>query len=149
MLDCWFAVSCHCYDRYIGHRLPPRSTSKGKPHNLKGEVNPSVGSAWHLITVLSWRQSVLGAVVIVNLKGMLMQVRDIPYLWRRDKPDCVSKAAEKHFTPEFVQLDTSVWITMQVVWLGTCLASILLGLDLGLAVGLGVELISVVLRTQL
>uniref|UniRef100_A0A674MWQ3 STAS domain-containing protein n=1 Tax=Takifugu rubripes TaxID=31033 RepID=A0A674MWQ3_TAKRU len=68
-------------------------------------------------------KSVLGAVVIVNLKGMLMQVREIPYLWRRDKPDCV-------------------------VWLGTCIASILLGLDLGLAVGLGVELISVILRTQ-
>lgn len=37
----------------------------------------------------------------------------------------------------------------QVVWLGTCIASILLGLDLGLAVGLGVELVSVVVRTQL
>uniref|UniRef100_A0A8D3EG25 Solute carrier family 26 member 3, tandem duplicate 2 n=1 Tax=Scophthalmus maximus TaxID=52904 RepID=A0A8D3EG25_SCOMX len=69
-------------------------------------------------------KSVLGAVVIVNLKGMLMQFREIPYLWRRDKPDCV-------------------------VWLGTCIAAILLGLDLGLAAGLGVELLSVVLRTQL
>ncbi|KAF6724251.1 Chloride anion exchanger [Oryzias melastigma] len=68
-------------------------------------------------------KSVLGAVVIANLKGMLMQFTDIPYLWRRDKPDCV-------------------------VWLCTCTASILLGLDLGLAVGLGVELISVVLRVQ-
>lgn len=37
-----------------------------------------------------FEQSVLGAVVIVNLKGMLMQFRDVPYLWRRDKPDCVS-----------------------------------------------------------
>lgn len=68
-------------------------------------------------------KSVLGAVVIVNLKGMLMQVTEIPYLWRRDKPDCV-------------------------VWICTCVASILLGLDLGLAAGLGVELISVVLRAQ-
>lgn len=34
-------------------------------------------------------QSVLGALVIVNLKGMLMQFREIPYLWRRDTPDCV------------------------------------------------------------
>jgi len=33
---------------------------------------------------------VLGAVVIVNLKGMLMQVMEVPYLWWRDKPDCVS-----------------------------------------------------------
>ncbi|GLD48061.1 chloride anion exchanger-like protein [Lates japonicus] len=68
-------------------------------------------------------KSVLGAVVIVNLKGMLMQFREIPYLWRRDKPDCI-------------------------VWLGTCIAAILLGLDLGLAAGLGVELLSVVLRAQ-
>ncbi|XP_041636765.1 chloride anion exchanger-like [Cheilinus undulatus] len=68
-------------------------------------------------------KSVLGAVIIVNLKGMLWQFKEVPYLWRRDKPDCV-------------------------VWLGTCIASILLGLDLGLAVGLGVELISVVLRAQ-
>ncbi|XP_022077806.1 chloride anion exchanger [Acanthochromis polyacanthus] len=67
--------------------------------------------------------SVLGAVVIVNLKGMLMQFREVPYLWRRDKHDCM-------------------------VWLGTCILAIFLGLDLGLAAGLGVELISVVLRTQ-
>ncbi|XP_042367710.1 chloride anion exchanger-like [Plectropomus leopardus] len=67
--------------------------------------------------------SVLGALVIVNLKGMLMQFREIPYLWRRDKIECV-------------------------VWVGTCLGAILLGLDLGLAVGLGVELITVILRTQ-
>ncbi|KAM3587318.1 uncharacterized protein V6R79_001916 [Siganus canaliculatus] len=68
-------------------------------------------------------KSVLGAVVIVNLKGMLMQFREIPYLWKKDRPDCV-------------------------VWIATFLAAFLLGLDLGLAVGLGVELISVVLRTQ-
>uniref|UniRef100_A0A3B3TK04 Solute carrier family 26 member 3 n=1 Tax=Poecilia latipinna TaxID=48699 RepID=A0A3B3TK04_9TELE len=68
-------------------------------------------------------KSVLGAVVIINLKGMLMQFNEIPYLWRRDRPDCV-------------------------VWMVTCGAAILLGLDLGLAVSLGVELICVVLRVQ-
>lgn len=35
-------------------------------------------------------QSVLGALVIVNLKGMLMQFREIPNLWRKDKHDLVS-----------------------------------------------------------
>ncbi|XP_055046644.2 chloride anion exchanger [Misgurnus anguillicaudatus] len=68
-------------------------------------------------------KSVLGAVVIVNLKGMLMQVVEVPYLWKKDRPDCI-------------------------VWVGTCVASILLGLDLGLAVGLGVELLTVVFRAQ-
>uniref|UniRef100_A0A672FB08 Solute carrier family 26 member 3 n=1 Tax=Salarias fasciatus TaxID=181472 RepID=A0A672FB08_SALFA len=68
-------------------------------------------------------RSVLGALVIVNLKGMLMQFREIPYLWRRDKLECA-------------------------VWVGTCGSAILLGLDLGLAVGLGAELLTVILRTQ-
>uniref|UniRef100_A0A3P8PMR7 STAS domain-containing protein n=1 Tax=Astatotilapia calliptera TaxID=8154 RepID=A0A3P8PMR7_ASTCA len=53
-------------------------------------------------------KSVLGAVIIVNLKGSLMQFREIPYLWRRDKADCV-------------------------VWLASCIGAFLLGLDLGLA----------------
>ncbi|MCJ8743351.1 hypothetical protein PDJAM_G00093090 [Pangasius djambal] len=68
-------------------------------------------------------RSVLGALVIVNLKGMLMQFREIPYLWRKDKAD--------FFT-----------------WVVTCAASIILNLPLGLAVGLGVELLTVVFRTQ-
>ncbi|XP_062374289.1 solute carrier family 26 member 3 [Sardina pilchardus] len=68
-------------------------------------------------------KSVLGALVIVNLKGMLLQVTEVPYLWRKDRLDCV-------------------------VWVGTCVAAILLGLDLGLAAGLGVELLTVVFRTQ-
>ncbi|XP_010786567.1 chloride anion exchanger-like, partial [Notothenia coriiceps] len=36
----------------------------------------------------------------------------------------------------------------RVVWVGTCLGAILLGLDIGLAVGLGLELLTVVFRTQ-
>lgn len=68
-------------------------------------------------------RSVLGALVIVNLKGMLMQFKEVPYLWRRDKPECL-------------------------VWMGTCVGAIFLGLDLGLAAGLGVELLTVVFRTQ-
>ncbi|MGH0150461.1 UNVERIFIED_CONTAM: hypothetical protein FKN15_053145 [Acipenser sinensis] len=67
--------------------------------------------------------SVLSALVVVNLKGMLMQMREIPYLWRKDRPDCV-------------------------VWLVTFIASVFLGLDLGLAVGLGIEFVTVVFRTQ-
>ncbi|RXN00852.1 Chloride anion exchanger [Acipenser ruthenus] len=34
------------------------------------------------------QKSVLSALVVVNLKGMLMQMREIPYLWRKDRPDC-------------------------------------------------------------
>lgn len=123
-------------------------------------------------------QSVLGAVVIVNLKGMLMQVVDVPYLWKKDRPDCVgpfsfSLKTKKLFHSEILNGQTSftskmlnyilvfvinnnipkntyrVFNILQIVWVGTCLASILLGLDLGLAVGLGIELITVVFRVQL
>uniref|UniRef100_A0A9R1SIS3 Solute carrier family 26 member 3, tandem duplicate 2 n=2 Tax=Cyprinus carpio TaxID=7962 RepID=A0A9R1SIS3_CYPCA len=85
----------------------------------KTQVNSSNCFVNPLIKVVS----VLGAVVIVNLKGMLMQVVTVPYLWKKDRPDCI-------------------------VWVGTCLAAIFLGLDLGLAVGLGLELLTVVFRAQ-
>ena len=41
------------------------------------------------VTLTNRIQSVLGALVIVNLKGMLMQFQEIPYLWRKDRPDFV------------------------------------------------------------
>uniref|UniRef100_A0A8C2EQ50 Solute carrier family 26 member 3 n=1 Tax=Cyprinus carpio TaxID=7962 RepID=A0A8C2EQ50_CYPCA len=63
-------------------------------------------------------RSVLGALVIVNLKGMLMQFRELPFLWKNDRTDFVT-------------------------WVVTFVASLFLGLDLGLAVGLGAELITI------
>ncbi|KAH0616506.1 hypothetical protein JD844_027653 [Phrynosoma platyrhinos] len=69
-------------------------------------------------------QSVLAALALGNLKGMLMQFKEIGVLWKKDKYDCF-------------------------IWVVTFLAAILLGLDLGLAVGLGFELLTVIFRAQL
>uniref|UniRef100_A0A8C4MPX3 Solute carrier family 26 member 4 n=1 Tax=Equus asinus TaxID=9793 RepID=A0A8C4MPX3_EQUAS len=69
------------------------------------------------------QKSVLAAVVIANLKGMFMQVCDVPRLWRQNKTDAV-------------------------IWVFTCVASIILGLDLGLLAGLVFGLLTVVLRIQ-
>ncbi|XP_053575153.1 chloride anion exchanger-like [Bombina bombina] len=69
------------------------------------------------------QKSVLGALVVINLKGMLMQFNEIPNLFRKDKYDCL-------------------------VWIVTFIAAVLLGLDLGLAAGVGFELLTVVFRTQ-
>ncbi|KAM9651294.1 pendrin [Trichechus inunguis] len=69
------------------------------------------------------QKSVLAGVVIANLKGMFMQVCDVPRLWRQNKIDAV-------------------------IWVFTCLASIILGLDLGLLAGLMFALLTVVLRVQ-
>ncbi|XP_053262113.1 pendrin [Podarcis raffonei] len=69
------------------------------------------------------QKSVLAAVVIANLKGMFMQIFDVPRLWRQSKADAM-------------------------IWVFTCIASIILGLDLGLLAGLVFALLTVVLRVQ-
>uniref|UniRef100_A0A4X1V4S8 Solute carrier family 26 member 4 n=1 Tax=Sus scrofa TaxID=9823 RepID=A0A4X1V4S8_PIG len=69
------------------------------------------------------QKSVLAAVVIANLKGMFMQVCDVPRLWRQNKTDAV-------------------------IWVFTCIASIILGLDLGLLAGLMFGFLTVVVRVQ-
>ncbi|XP_062928295.1 chloride anion exchanger-like isoform X2 [Mobula hypostoma] len=68
-------------------------------------------------------KSVLGAIVIINLKGMLMQFRDIGILWKKDKYDCL-------------------------IWIVACIAAVLLGLDIGLGAAVGFELLTIVFRTQ-
>uniref|UniRef100_A0A4W4DTG7 STAS domain-containing protein n=1 Tax=Electrophorus electricus TaxID=8005 RepID=A0A4W4DTG7_ELEEL len=69
------------------------------------------------------QKSVLGGIVVANLKGMFMQVLDIPILWRKNKTDCF-------------------------IWVFTCISCIVLGLDIGLLTGLVFELATVVIRTQ-
>ncbi|XP_018425158.1 PREDICTED: solute carrier family 26 member 6-like [Nanorana parkeri] len=69
-------------------------------------------------------KAILASVVIVNLKGIFKQFRDIPLLWRTNKIDLV-------------------------VWLVTFVATILLNLDLGLAVSVAFSLLTVIVKTQL
>uniref|UniRef100_A0A4W3HSN2 Solute carrier family 26 member 3, tandem duplicate 2 n=1 Tax=Callorhinchus milii TaxID=7868 RepID=A0A4W3HSN2_CALMI len=69
------------------------------------------------------QKSVLGALVVVNLKGMFFQFREVVVLWKKDKYDCL-------------------------VWLVSFVAAVLLGLDLGLAAGVAFELLTVVFRTH-
>ncbi|XP_078536317.1 pendrin [Lissotriton helveticus] len=69
------------------------------------------------------QKSVLAAIVIANLKGMFWQVFDVPRLWKQNKFD-------------------------SAIWVFTCIAAIILGLDLGLLAGLVFGLLTVVLRVQ-
>ncbi|XP_036122532.1 solute carrier family 26 member 6 isoform X1 [Molossus molossus] len=69
-------------------------------------------------------KAVLAATIIVNLKGMLMQLTDIRSLWNANRVDLL-------------------------IWLVTFVATILLNLDLGLAVAIAFSLLLVVVRTQL
>ncbi|KAK9406167.1 cadherin EGF LAG seven-pass G-type receptor 3-like [Crotalus adamanteus] len=69
-------------------------------------------------------KAVLAAIVIVNLKGMFKQFKDIPALWR------------SNFTDLFI-------------WLVTFIATVFLNLDLGLAAAVTFSLFTVIFRTQM
>ncbi|XP_029412050.1 solute carrier family 26 member 6 isoform X2 [Nannospalax galili] len=69
-------------------------------------------------------KAVLAAVIIVNLKGMMKQFSDICSLWKSNRMDLL-------------------------IWLVTFVATILLNLDIGLAVSIVFALLLVVFRTQL
>ncbi|XP_075039702.1 solute carrier family 26 member 6-like isoform X1 [Mixophyes fleayi] len=69
-------------------------------------------------------KAILASVVVVNLKGIFMQFTDIPALWRSNRMDLL-------------------------VWVVTFVATILLNLDLGLAVSVAFSLLTVIFRTQL
>ncbi|XP_034552105.1 solute carrier family 26 member 9-like [Notolabrus celidotus] len=69
-------------------------------------------------------KSVLGALIAVNLKIPLLQLSDPYYLWKKSKADCC-------------------------VWVVTFLATFLLGLPYGVAVGVGFSILVVIFRTQL
>ncbi|GAB1294706.1 Solute carrier family 26 member 6 [Apodemus speciosus] len=69
-------------------------------------------------------KAVLAAVIIVNLKGMMKQFADICSLWKANRVDLL-------------------------IWLVTFVATILLNLDIGLAVSIVFSLLLVVIRMQL
>ncbi|XP_027587725.1 chloride anion exchanger [Pipra filicauda] len=70
------------------------------------------------------QKSVLASLALGNLKGMLMQFKEVGILWRKDKFDCI-------------------------IWVVTFLATIFLGLDLGLAAAMAFQLLTVVIRSQI
>ncbi|XP_053506099.1 prestin [Ictalurus furcatus] len=68
-------------------------------------------------------QTVLAAIIMVNLLGMFKQLRDIPALWRTSK------------------IELAIWVVAFV-------ASVLLGLDYGLLVAITFAILTVIYRTQ-
>ncbi|NWI57568.1 S26A3 protein, partial [Calyptomena viridis] len=97
----------------------------------KTQVAGIVSSVIILIVILAigfllapLQKSVLASLALGNLKGMLMQFREIRILWRKDKYDCI-------------------------IWVVTFLAAIFLGLDIGLAAAVAFQLLTVVIRSQI
>ncbi|XP_075957611.1 solute carrier family 26 member 6-like [Anarhichas minor] len=97
----------------------------------KTQVAGLISSIIVLVTVLKigslfsdLPKAVLSTIVFVNLKGMFKQFTDVPLLWKTNKVDLM-------------------------VWLVTFSSTILLNLDLGLAVSIGFSMLTVIFRTQL
>ncbi|XP_061836464.1 solute carrier family 26 member 6-like isoform X1 [Nerophis lumbriciformis] len=97
----------------------------------KTQVAGLISSIIVLITVLKigslfqdLPKAILSTIVFVNLKGMFKQFMDVPMLWRTNRFDLL-------------------------VWLVTFTNTILLNLDLGLAVSVGFSILTVIFRTQL
>ncbi|XP_069621154.1 pendrin-like isoform X1 [Ranitomeya imitator] len=118
------AFSCFCATTALSRTAVQEST--GGKTQIAGLISAlivliAIVALGRLLEPL--QKSVLAAIVIANLKGMFWQVLDVPRLWRQNKWD-------------------------SVIWVFTCIASILLGLDLGLLAGLIFGLLTVVLRVQ-
>uniref|UniRef100_A0A3B5LM17 Si:ch211-117c9.2 n=1 Tax=Xiphophorus couchianus TaxID=32473 RepID=A0A3B5LM17_9TELE len=97
----------------------------------KTQIAGMVSSVIVLITVLKigslfedLPKAVLSTIVIVNLRGMFKQFTDMPMLWKSNKVDLL-------------------------VWLVTFISTILLNLDLGLAVSIGFSMLTIIFKTQL
>ncbi|CAB1329230.1 unnamed protein product [Coregonus sp. 'balchen'] len=69
-------------------------------------------------------KAVLACIVLVNLRGLFVQFKDIPDLWKSNKVDLL-------------------------VWLVTLVCTILLNLDIGLAASIAFAMLTVIFRAQL
>ncbi|XP_017270564.1 solute carrier family 26 member 6 [Kryptolebias marmoratus] len=97
----------------------------------KTQVAGVVSSVIVLITILkigslfeNLPKAVLATIVFVNLKGMFKQFLDVSVLWKTNRIDLL-------------------------VWLVTFISTVLLNLDMGLAVSVGFSVLTVIFRTQL
>ncbi|XP_043960053.1 solute carrier family 26 member 6 isoform X2 [Gambusia affinis] len=116
---------CYAVSSSLSRSLVQESTGG------KTQIAGMVSSVIVLIAVLKigslfddLPKAVLSTIVFVNLKGMLKQFMDMPMLWKTNKVDLL-------------------------VWLVTYISTILLNLDLGLAVSISFSMLTVIFKTQL
>ncbi|NWR00142.1 S26A6 protein, partial [Paradoxornis webbianus] len=115
-----FAISCS-----MSRSLVQESTGGNS------QVAGVIASLVILVTILKIGElfrdlpkAILAAIIIVNLKGMFKQFRDLKTLWKSNRVDLL-------------------------VWIVTFIATLLLNLDIGLAASVAFGLLTVIFRTQL
>ncbi|KAL2103002.1 hypothetical protein ACEWY4_002170 [Coilia grayii] len=122
-------VLCGFFSSFVASTALSR-TAVQESTGGKSQVAGIISALLVLIVILALgnlleplQKSVLAGIVIANLKGMFLQVTEVPSLWRQNRTDCY-------------------------IWIATCLACVVLGLDVGLLAGLVFEMATVVIRTQ-
>ncbi|NWZ01700.1 S26A6 protein, partial [Loxia curvirostra] len=115
-----FAISCS-----MSRSLVQESTGGNS------QVAGVIASLVILVTILKIGElfrdlpkAILAAIIIVNLKGMFKQFKDLSTLWKSNKVDLL-------------------------VWVMTFIATLMLNLDIGLAVSVAFGLLTVIFRSQL
>ncbi|XP_032617275.1 chloride anion exchanger [Hylobates moloch] len=122
-------IVCGVFRGFAGSTALSRSAVQESTGG-KTQIAGLIGAIIVLIVILAigfllapLQKSVLAALALGNLKGMLMQFAEIGRLWRKDKYDCL-------------------------IWIVTFIFTIVLGLGLGLAASVAFQLLTIVFRTQ-
>ncbi|XP_003268183.1 chloride anion exchanger [Nomascus leucogenys] len=122
-------IVCGVFRGFAGSTALSRSAVQESTGG-KTQIAGLIGAIIVLIVILAigfllapLQKSVLAALALGNLKGMLMQFAEICRLWRKDKYDCL-------------------------IWIVTFVFTIVLGLGLGLAASVAFQLLTIVFRTQ-
>ncbi|XP_072529242.1 pendrin-like [Salminus brasiliensis] len=122
-------IFCGCFSGFVATTALSR-TAIQESTGGKTQVAGLISALMVLIVIVAvgpllqpLQKSVLAGIVIANLKGMFMQISDVPILWKQSRTDCF-------------------------IWVFTCISCIILGLDVGLLTGVVFELGTVVVRSQ-
>lgn len=101
----------------------------------------------------------MSAIIIVNLKGMFKQFSDFSTLWKSNRVDLVGHQPAPGLCSCFLLSstprchgETVPWLKrplLQMIWIVTFVATLLLNLDIGLAASVAFALLTVIFRTQL
>uniref|UniRef100_A0AAR2LRG7 STAS domain-containing protein n=1 Tax=Pygocentrus nattereri TaxID=42514 RepID=A0AAR2LRG7_PYGNA len=90
-------IFCGCFSGFVATTALSR-TAIQESTGGKTQVAGIISALMVLIVIVAvgpllqpLQKSVLGAIIVANLKGMFMQVHDVPILWRKNKTDCVSQ----------------------------------------------------------
>lgn len=101
----------------------------------------------------------MSAIIIVNLKGMFKQFTDFRTLWRSNRVDLVGRQPAPGLCSCSLLSSTPrchgetvprlKCPLLQMIWIVTFVATLLLNLDIGLAASVAFALLTVIFRTQL